>query len=327
MAQPDVRSTIVAGPLQDVAIRFRSGEFIGDQVFPIIDKVAPKAKILTYSRGAWFRDEAGIRGPGARAPRGGYPTGTIDVVTKEYAFGKEVTDEDRRNASVAGAPPLNPDSEAIEFAAGKIDIKKERLIRDLIIATTWVDGNSGGEDADGKWAASSTNTFLIDITTGIKAIHNATGIKPNRLIMDLGTLLSLKEESTLLDKIKYTQTGVLTPELIAAVLGLEKVLIGTAFYSSAKESKAGTDFTAVPIWETTATKGMGFLYYAPPAPSLKLPSSGYQARIAYEDGQARRVTTWRENAEHQDVYEVAEETHIVATASSLGYLWKDTLLT
>ena len=36
---------------------------------------------------------------------------------------------------------------------------------------------------------------------------------------------------------------------------------------------------------------------------------------------------WREPAEHQDVYEVAEETDIVQTGSDLGFLWYDTIVT
>jgi hypothetical protein len=39
------------------------------------------------------------------------------------------------------------------------------------------------------------------------------------------------------------------------------------------------------------------------------------------------VTTWREAAEHQDVYEVAEETDIVQVSPYAGYLWKDTYAT
>jgi hypothetical protein len=105
------------------------------------------------------------------------------------------------------------------------------------------------------------------------------------------------------------------------------VLIGEAIKSTAKETKAGTDFTASNIWEKNAGKGSAFLFYAPPTPGLKTPSAGYQARVAYEDGSPRRTTTWREAAEHQDVYEVAEETDIVQTGADLGFLWYDTLLT
>ena len=325
---PNVREQMVTGPLQNVSVAYRNAAYIGDLVFPIMDGVDPKTKIAVYARGAWFRDEAQIRGPGARAVRGSYPIDWVSIATTEYAFGSEVTDEDRRLAKSQLAPPLKPDQDAIEICADKIDLKKERLIAALVTGSTWVDGNVNGEDAEGLWSpAGDTNTFLADVKKGRKAIQNATGRTPNSLVIDFSTYESLKECSAILDKIKYTQRGVLTKELLAALCDLERVLVGEAIYSSAKETKAGTDYTAVYIWEVNAGKGMGFLYYRPPAPGLKVLSAGYQMRTAYEDGQPRRVTTWREAAEHQDVYDAAEECDIVAVSPYAGYLFRDTYAT
>ncbi|GAB62656.1 MAG: hypothetical protein DWB56_14875 [Candidatus Jettenia sp.] len=325
---PNVRELIVAGPLANVSIAYRNKSYIGDRVFPVIPNVSPKAKIARYQKGAWFRDEAVIRGPGSRAGRGGYPVDYLSISTVEYAFAKEVTDEDRRFSGnpAMGEPPLKPDQDAIEFCSEKIDLKKERIIASKILTTTW-SGVSGGEDAGGLWAAGSGNTFLADVRARVETIRSNTGLKPNVLMMDFGTYNSLKEEATVLDKIKYTERGVLTKELLAAILELDEVIIGEAIYSTAKEKKDGTDFTASNIWEKNAGKGAGFLFHRPSAPGLKTPSAGYQARVNYENGQPRRTTTWRENAEHQDVYEVAEECDIVVTGADLGFLWVDTLLT
>jgi hypothetical protein len=319
---------MVTGPLANVSIAYRNAAYIGDRVFPIIDNVDPKAKIARYLKGAWFRDEAGIRGPGARAKRGGYPTDYVSLSTKEYAFASEVTDEDRRAAQSAFAPPLKPDQDAIAFASDKVDLSKERRIASAILAATWADGNAGGEDTEGLWSpAGNTNTFIADIKKGRKAIQSNTGLTPNRLVIDFATYEALKECEAILDKIKYTERGVLTMQLLAALCDLDEVLVAGAIYSSAKETKAGTDFTSSYIWEKNAGKGMGFLFWSPPAPGLKTPSAGYQARTAYEGGLARRTTTWRENPEHQDVYEVAEETDIVITGADCGYLWVDTYAT
>lgn len=326
MPQQDVKDLIVAGPLSDVSIAYKNGEYIADRVFPIIDKVSPRAKIARFLKGAHFRDEAGIRGAGSRAPRGSYVLDMVSLNTKEYAFASEVTDEDRKFANAAGAPPLSPDQDAIEFAADKVDLKKEIRVAALVLTGTW-SGVTAGEDAEGLWAAGAGNTFIADIRGAVETIRANTGKKPNKLLLDHGTYNSLKEESTILEKIKYTERGVLTKELLAALLELDEVLIGEAIKSTAKETKAGTDFVASNIWEKNAGKGMGFLYYAPPAPGRKTPSAGYQARVAYEDGKARRTTSWREPAEHQDVYEVAEETDILQTGTDLGYLWVDTLKT
>lgn len=325
MPQPNVKELLVTGPLQNVSVAYRNKVYIGDRVFPILDGVDPKAKIAVYQKGAWFRDEAAIRAPGTRAPRGGFPMDWLSLATKEYAYAKEVTDEDRRFANSKNAPPMKPDQDALEFCADKIDLSKERRIASLVTSGTWVDGNVGGEDAQGLWSpAGGTNTFLTDIVTGRKAIQKATGLTPNGLVLDFATYEALKMCDAIIEKIKYTQRGVVTAEILASVCDLEEILVGEAIYSTAKETKAGTDFTARYIWEVNAGKGMGFLYVRPRSPGLKVISAGYQARTAYEDGSPRRTTTWREAAEHQDVYEVAEETDIIQVSAAAGYLFKDT---
>jgi len=327
MPQPNVKEQIVSGPLAGVSIAYRNRDYIADKVFPVLDGADPKAKITKYQKGAWFRDEAGIRAAGTRAKRGGYPITTVSIATDEYAYAKEVTDEDRLFVAAQGAPVLQPEQDAIEFCTDKIDLKKEVRVADLIKDTTWIDANADGEDAEGGWAAGDGNTFLADIATGKKTIQLNTGVDPNVLIIDFQTYLSLKEESTILDKIKYTQRGVFTAELLAALLELDEVLVGKAIYSSAEETQAGDDFTGARIWEVNANKGMGFLFYRAPRVGLKVLTAGMQVRIAYEGGGPRRISTWREQAEHQDVYEVAEETDILAVAADCAYKWCDTYAT
>lgn len=326
MPGPIVKELLTSVPLQNVSVQYRNKGYIGDRVFPIIDTANPKAKITKYLKGAWFRNEAALRAAGARAKRGSFPTTEVSLSTKEYAFAKEITDEDRKNAALPNAPALKPEQDAIEFCSDKIDLYKEIVIAQLIKDTTWIDGNAAGEDAGGLWAASGSNTFLVDIMTGQKAIQAATGMKANVLLLDYGTFMSLKQESTILEKIKYTQRGVLTVDLLAALLELDEVLVGEALVNVAKETKAGTEWSAQKIWEVNATKGMGFLFHRASAPGLKTPSSGYQVRLLQEGGGVRRLSTWREAAEHQDVYEAAEESDIVVTGSDLAYKWCDTLL-
>ena len=327
MPQPNIKEAIVAGPLANVSVAYRNREYIADRVFPIVDGADPKAKITKYRKGAWFRDEAGIRAAGTRARRGGYPITSVSIATDEYAFAKEVTDEDRRFVRSQGAPAIQPDQDAIEFATDKVDLKKERRVASLITSGTWLDGNSGGVDAEGLWSpAGSTNTFLADIATGKRALKGV-GLKATGLLIDYDTFLSLKEVDDILQKIKYTQRAVFGADLLASLLDLDEVLVGSAIYSDAEETAAGDDFNAVDIWTVNAGKGMGFLYHKPKRVGLKVVTAGIQARIAYENGAPRRTSTWREAAEHQDVYEVAEETDIVQVCASAAYLWKDTYAT
>ena len=95
----------------------------------------------------------------------------------------------------------------------------------------------------------NTNTFIDDVLTRIETIRSNTGFKPNVMVIDHGTYNSLKKVDALLDRIRYTQRGILTAELLAAMFDLDQLLIGEAIYSTAKETKAGTDFTAKNVWE------------------------------------------------------------------------------
>jgi len=321
----DVRAHMIAGPLQNVSVKYRNGTYIGDRVFPILDGVTPRTMITKYNKGAWFRDEAGIRAPGTRAKRGSYNVSHVNVNTKEYAFASDVLDEDRRDAKYSNTPPIVPDQDATELATDKVDLCKERRIAEIVKTSTW-SGVSGGTDKAGAWAGDS-NTFIADVETGIELIRMNSGFRPNKLLMTACVLPKLKQNADLLDRIKYTERGIVTAALIASMFDLQEVLIGDAVYSSANEKADGSDATLADIWDINSGKGMAFLYYTPPKPAKKTPSAGYQARISYGSGGIRRVTKWRENPEHKDVYEVAEETDIVQVCPDVGVLWKDVILT
>jgi len=325
MPQPNVREETVRGPLQNVSIAYRNRSYIADRIYPLVDNVDAKSKVAEYSKGAWFRDEADVRGPGSRAKRGGYPIGYTNVTLIEYAFAKEVTDEDRKAAKSPMTPPLQPDEDALEFAADKVDLRRERLVAAQILAGTWC--GVAGEDVEGLWAAGASNTFIADVEARIETIRQNCGLRPNGLMLSANCLPEVKQESSVLDRIKYTERGIVTAPLIAAMFELEEVVLGDAIYSSAEETAAGDDFTAVNVWEKNASKGSAFLYYKPPRAGLKIVCAGLQARGTYEDGQPRRVTTWREKAEHQDVYEVAEEVDFVQVCSYAGFLWYDCIAT
>jgi hypothetical protein len=329
----DIRGQIVEGPLQNISVAYRNAAFVGDRIFPIIDTGDPKMNIFKYLKADWFRDEAEIRGPGGEAQRSSFKMTAIPYNTKEYAFASPVTVEDRKLATSRMAPPIQPDTDAIEFCAGKIDLSKERRIAALIKATAWGGQSAAGEDANGLWApAGSTNTFLLDVETRKESIRAATGFTPNVLMIDAGTWAKLKFVAELLDRIKYTGTGAdpakVQPAMIASILELDEILIGGAVYESAKETKAGTESTLLNVWDNTAGKGMAFLFVRPPQVGLKTPLPGVQVRLRYgsdEGGQVRRTTSWEEPSRHQTVYEVAEETDIVATGVDLAFMWKDTL--
>jgi len=310
--------------MSDVSIQFRNRNYIADRVAMIKDNVSHKSQVTKYDPGFWFRDEAELRAPGSRAARGGFTTSAVNVTTKQYAFAKEVTQEDLDSEDMVGAPPLPMVQDAIEYASDKVDLKKEKRVSQLIKDTTWADGNSGGEDAGGLWAPSGSNTFLADIRNGKAVIQSKTGLVPNKMWIDYETFELLKEEDTILEKIKYTQRGVLTADLMAALLGLDEVMVAQTIENTANEDDGADAFTAANVWETNAGKGAGFLFYAPPRMGLKTAAALGQFRVKQQNGTGRLTRSFREEAEDQWVYEVREDTDITVLHENLGYHWIDT---
>ncbi len=329
---PTTQDQHVNAALSAVSMAYRNGAYIADQVFPAVPVSKQSDYYYVYKKGSWFRDEAGLRAPGTRARRGGYVLSKDQYFCNEYAFAKEVTDEDRKNADDV----LEPEITAVEFATDKVALRKERLV-----ASMCMDGSlwEKSKDVNGSWQAGEGNTFLNDMESAIGEVRGLTGMEPNVLVLDDDTFRQIRRESTVLDRIKYGGTNVdparVTARMIAAVFGLDDVLVGKAIYSDANENADGSDFSGRDIWEVNRDKGSAFLFYRPVSPGRKVPSAGYcftwtkhteavneQARSS---GSFRMVQTWREEAEHQDVYEASECFDPKITGEDLGYLFYDTI--
>ena len=322
MPQPDLRASIVAGPLQNFSVMAFQNNLVGEKIFPIVNVDSEKATIGKILKGAWFRNDAKVRAEGTRAVRGGYPITTVSINAIEYARAVEVTEETRKRAKQSNVPPLRPDQMALRFAATKIDLNKE-----LLIATdvkSWADS----EDVEGGWAYNAgTNTFEYDILYRMDYMEATTGFRPNCLMLSSNTWFHTQQISGIRDNIRYTEGGKITEKTIMSLFDLKEVIIGGSIQNTAKETAAGAEFTASRIWETNAGKGGAFLYYRHPEIGLDVPTVGIQARVKFDNGQVRRILKWTEPAEHQDVYEVSENTDIVPTATDLGYWFYDTIST
>ncbi|MDX9788895.1 MAG: hypothetical protein RBT11_19115 [Desulfobacterales bacterium] len=320
--------------LSNLSIAYRNSMFIADQVFPTVPVKKQSDYFFKFLRGDWFRNDAGLRGPGADARRGGYKLTADTYSCKEYAFAHPIPIELINNADI----PLQPIATGIDFVTQSILLAKEKVVADLICtAANWPNMT---EDAAGLWAATdSTNTFLTDILTRRETIRQSIGLYPNTLIMDAKTFKALKESSVLLDRIKYTGTkgspAEVTPQMLAMLAEVDRVLVGGAIYSSDEETLAGTEFTAVDLWETNTGQGSAWLGYVSPRPAIEMPSAGYTFtwnntnipdEVIRKTG-ARSVRRWWESSPKQWVVEASECFDAKICSAVSGFLWTDTYLT
>ncbi len=132
-----------------------------------------------------------------------------------------------------------------------------------------------------------------------------TGAIPNVCIIGQNVWKRLQRHPDVLSKIQYVERGVLRLPTFAELIGVEKVLVGTTIYNSAKE---GATASMSYIWGDNLWMG-----YVAPTPELNVPSAGYTFR--WGDQVVRR---YREDQERQDVLEVSHYTAEQVTASDAG---------
>lgn len=331
--QPDLGTIHRSAALSAISIGYKNSAFIGDRVFQTVPVKKQADYYYTFRKGAFFRLDAGFRGPGTEARRGGYVVADTAYDAKERAFAVPVPIEAINNADDA----LTPWETAVNFATLKVMLAKERLISLLCMtASNWTTSN----DVEGGWAAGAANTFIEDMLGAKNTIRQLIGIEPNVMVMDKKTLNQLKQESSVLDRIKYTGTqgkpADVTPQTIAALFELDEVLLGGAIYSSAEETLAGTDFSAVDLWETNSTKGACFVFYRPPQPGREMPAAGYNFQwkggtgnpdIVLPGDNYRDVRYWWESSPKQYVVEASECVDAKVTCADAGYLFYDTIST
>ena len=300
MARPTMRDTHIDTALGNISIAYRNESYIWDQVFPMVPVENRSDEYYVYDKGYWFADEAQRRAQGTRAARGGYKISSCTYTCQEFAIAKAVTDGMRDNAD----DPIKPEIEAVEYSTDRLLLRLERDVAGEVFGNNW----SGSATPSPTWD-DDTSDPLGDMENAISTFIGTIGRKPNVGVMGYQVLRDLKVHPDILDRIKYTERGIVTEDLLAALFGLDKLLVGTAIYNTAaEEATASLSF----IW------GKHFWFgYVPPSPGLMIPAAGYC--FVWKD---RVVERFREDQEHQDIFSCSQSWKVVLTAKDAGYKLK-----
>ena len=266
MTQPSRSNVHVNRPLTNMSIAYiqDSKDFVADKVFPIVPVQKQSDRYFVYTKDYWFRTGAEKRGPGTESAGGGFEVdNTPSYFADVWAFHKDVSDQTRENAD----DPLNMDRDATMFVTQNLLLRREKQFMNSYMKTGIWQGHQGGDFTPAAlWSASNSNP-IFDIDTLKSEVKSKTGFTPNCLTLSNDTFYALKNNPSILDRIKYTQRGVLTEELLASLFGVDKLLVASAVLNSAQEKATG-NFGFL-------TSKSFLLTYSNPTPSILQPSAGY----------------------------------------------------
>ena len=252
--------------LTNISIGYRNLQYIADEIFPLVPVNKQSDLFATYDQSYWFRDEARLRAPGTYSVEGGYGVSNSPYFCNRYSFSKSVHDETRDNADV----PFNLDREATEYVTDKVQMRRENAFAtDFFTTSVWTTDKTGGTDFT-VWSNYASSNPQVDVTAYKDTVEGLIGREPNKFVIGKQVLVQLQWHPDLIDSIKYTQKGILTEDLIASLLGFEKLLVGRTIITSTAEGTAEASVVYSRIWGKH-----GLMVYVPEAPSLQTPAAGY----------------------------------------------------
>lgn len=268
MPQPTAGDVHVNAPLTNMSLAFLQNQanFIARKVFPTLPVKKQSDRYYKYDKKQWFRSDAKIRAPGARSAGTGFTVdNTPNYFCDVWAVHKHVDDQLRANADQV----INPDRDATELVSRHIVLRQELEWRAKYFTTGVWTGSTTGTDVTPTdlWTDYDASTPIKDIRAECRSIQKKTGFWPNKAVIAPNVWDTLADHPDFLERIKYTQKGIVSPDLLAGVLDLGEILIGQAIEDTNDEG---------------ATEDLDFVFgssvllvYSAPRPSLLHPSGGY----------------------------------------------------
>jgi hypothetical protein len=326
--QPTRSDVHVNRPLTKLSIAYiqRAQDFIADKVFPIVPVMKQSDRYFVYTKDWWFRNTAQKRAPGTESAGGGFHIdNTPSYFADVWAWHVDVDDQTRANQD----EPVDLDRDSTLFVTQLLLLRREfQFVLKFMVTGIWQGYIVGGVPTDfapnvngaGYWDSSSSNP-MSDVDFLKQKVKSQTGMLPNTLVVADDVFFALRNNAAVLDRIKYTQRGIVSEELLAALFGVEKFLVASAVQNTAQEGQ-----TAVLgfIVQNTA-----LLVYANPAPSILQPSAGYifsWQGLFGAGAQGNRIKTFRMEHLESDRIEgqMAFDMHQVGL--DLGVFLKNVLL-
>ena len=262
-------SAHIDAALTDISVAYKqdADAFKAEQIFPVVPVSKQSDKYFTFDKAAWLRSEAGLLAPGAETRGANFSLSNSTYYCDVIGVHMDVSDQLRGNADEA----LEIDTSATEYVTEQMLLKREVDCFSMVFeASTWTGSSTGADLAGGsqftQWSTVSS-TPVADVNLQSEAIKKNTGRSPNVLVLGRDVFTVLNKNTDILDRIRYTERGVVTEDLLAGLFGVDRVIVADATRNTAAEG-ATTSMSYV-------ASDKAWLGYVAPSPGLMTPSAGY----------------------------------------------------
>ena len=269
--QPGVGDVHARKTLSNVSVAYKNALYIADSVVPMVFSDRQSDQYATYDKSFWGRSVAKDLGVLEPPPIGGYQIGRETFTCVESGVGDIIPDALVENQD----PPFDVLADSAEWVTDQLLLARELKFLSTYWATSiWGTDKVGTTDFT-KWSTYATSTPIQDMRAYKRLVKIALmGREPNLLILGDLTFDVLADHPNLLDRIKHSSSSSdparVTPNLIAQLLGFDRVQVGSVVYTTDPEGTAEASVTY-----TTGYDDDALMVFSAPRPSRKLPSAWY----------------------------------------------------
>lgn len=278
MPSPAQSDLHINAPLTNVSIAYiqNSKEFIATKVFPKVPVKKQSDLYWRYSKSDWRRTDVTKRAPSTETPGVDWKFDTDSYFCHVYGVHKDIDDQVRANAD----SNFKVDSDATKFVTNQLLLK-----RDLDWCNTFFKTGVWTTEKTGAAAAPGSNQFLQwndDASDPINVVsewfvdfRELTGYSPNTMVIGAHVLRELKNHPDIIDRIKYTQKGIVTQDLIGTLFDVDHIFTAYATSATGPETTDTGTQDAASTYSFIADSKSVLLAYTPSGPSLQTPAAGY----------------------------------------------------
>lgn len=193
--------------LENIAVGFRSNDYVMDQFIPELSVKKDSAKYRVYSSKGRFK-AVPRRGETALPEQSALQYSEDSYLADEIALSGYVSDDSIQNA----ANDLDPLADEAEYLAERIWLTNELYITSEILTAI----KSAGTDyynnltAGTKWLGGANADVLGDISSVIKIMAARIGKRPNKLAMSTDVLETIIHDTKVVDVLKRASTALVT---------------------------------------------------------------------------------------------------------------------
>jgi hypothetical protein len=271
MSNPTPGDMHVNTPLTNVSVAFIQSQtsFVADSVFPSINVAQQSNLYYRYSRADWNRAEAQVRAPGTESAGGGWNVSTDSYFADVWAVHKDIADQDYANADAQ----FNLDAEAAQWVTQQMLLRRDMLwVQEFMTASKWT-GDQTGVSASPtgpqflQWNDANSDPIANIRSQAIAVTERGGGFRPNVLVLGPRAYEALVNHPDIIERIKYSERGIVGNDLLAALFGVERVVVPWTVRDTATEGATEAN--------SFAFGKAALLVFAAPNAGLRTPSAGY----------------------------------------------------